>query len=89
MTMVLLAIDLALAAGLIALAGVSLVTRDPNRAVVLFMTFGLLMAFTWARLNAPDIALVEAAIGSGLTGALLLATINASKTSVDSNRAKD
>ncbi len=30
------------------------------------------MAVAWVRLSAPDIALAEAAIGSGLTGALLL-----------------
>jgi energy-converting hydrogenase B subunit D len=41
-------------------------------AVVLFIVFGLLMALAWARLGAPDIALAEAAIGAGLTGALLL-----------------
>jgi uncharacterized MnhB-related membrane protein len=39
------------------------------------MIFGLLMALTWVRLDAPDIALAEAAIGAGLTGALLLDTI--------------
>jgi energy-converting hydrogenase B subunit D len=32
----------------------------------------LLMALVWARLAAPDIALAEAAIGAGVTGALLL-----------------
>jgi len=42
------------------------------RAVVLFMAFGLLVALAWVRLAAPDIALAEAAIGAGITGALLL-----------------
>ena len=32
----------------------------------------LLMSLAWARLAAPDIGLAEAAIGAGLTGALLL-----------------
>lgn len=43
-----------------------------QRAVVLFIVFGLLMTLAWARLAAPDIALAEAAIGAGLSGALLL-----------------
>lgn len=43
-----------------------------DRALVMFIVFGLLMALSWARLQAPDIALAEAAIGAGLTGALLL-----------------
>jgi energy-converting hydrogenase B subunit D len=45
---------------------------DLFKAVVLFIVFGLLMALAWIRLQAPDIALAEAAIGAGLTGALML-----------------
>ena len=44
-------------------------------AVISFMLFGLLMALAWVRLEAPDVALAEAAIGAGVTGALLLATL--------------
>jgi energy-converting hydrogenase B subunit D len=42
---------------------------------VLFIAFGLLMALAWVRLGAPDVALAEAAIGAGLTGALLMAAL--------------
>lgn len=45
------------------------------RAVVLFIAFGLLLAIAWVRLRAPDVALAEAAIGAGVTGALLLVTL--------------
>lgn len=48
---------------------------DLFKAIVLFVAFGLLMTLAWVRLDAPDIALVEAAIGAGLTGALFLATL--------------
>ena len=65
-------IDFSLAGGLLALALCALTARNLNRCVVFFMTFGLLMAFTWARLSATDVALVEIAIGSGLTGAVTL-----------------
>lgn len=47
-------------------------SRDLFRAVVVFIAFGLLMALAWVRLQAPDIALAEVAIGAGLTGVLLL-----------------
>lgn len=50
-----------------------------DRAIVLFIVFGLLMALAWARLSAPDIGLAEAAIGAGLTGALLLDAFGALK----------
>lgn len=68
--------DVMLAGGLIVLACGSMLSRNLTRCVVLFMSFGLLMALSWARLDAPDIALVEVGIGSGLTGALLLSTIS-------------
>ena len=73
MTGILLAFDLLLSATLVALAAAALISREPRRAVVLFIAFGLLLALVWARLRAPDVALAEAAIGAGLAGALMLA----------------
>jgi len=64
-----LALDLLLALALMWSAWRSLATHDLSRAVVLFIVFGLLMALAWARLDAPDIALAEAAIGAGLAAA--------------------
>jgi energy-converting hydrogenase B subunit D len=49
-----------------------LAARNLYQAVVLFVAFGLLMALAWVRLSAPDVALAEAAIGAGITGALFL-----------------
>lgn len=69
--------DLLLGFGLVWSAGRTLATPDAARAVVLFIVFGLLMSLAWARLDAPDIALAEAAIGAGLTGALLLDAVGA------------
>lgn len=42
---------------------------------VAFIGFGLLMALAWLRLGAPDVALAEAAVGAGVTGSLLLASL--------------
>jgi uncharacterized MnhB-related membrane protein len=70
-----LAFDLLLIAALLWSAARALTAADLFHAVVLFIVFGLLMALAWARLDAPDIALAEAAIGAGLTGALLLDAI--------------
>ena len=42
---------------------------------MLFISFGLLLALAWVRLAAPDVALAEAGIGAGLTGALLMAAL--------------
>lgn len=53
-----------------------LLSRDLFRAVVMFMAFGLLMTLAWVRLQAPDVALAEVAIGAGLTGVLLLDAVS-------------
>ncbi|MEA5445518.1 hydrogen gas-evolving membrane-bound hydrogenase subunit E [Gammaproteobacteria bacterium AB-CW1] len=73
-------LDLLLCLGLLGIAGSAVLSRGQFRATVLFMVFGLLMALTWARLQAPDLALAEAAIGAGLTGALLLNACKATYT---------
>ena len=64
-----------LAIALLWLAWRALRSPDLFTAIVLFIAFGLVMALAWVRLQAPDIALAEAAIGAGLTGALLLAAL--------------
>jgi uncharacterized MnhB-related membrane protein len=68
--------DLPLALVLLWLAWRLLTSVDLFKAVVLFITFGLLMALAWVRLQAVDIALAEAAIGAGITGALFLSALN-------------
>lgn len=67
-----LAVDTLLALALVVLAGQSLVGGALFRAIVMFMVFGLTLALAWARLGSPDLAMAEAAIGAGVTGALLL-----------------
>jgi len=74
-TLLQLAFDVVLGLALLWLAWRALASPDLFRAIVLFIAFGLLMALAWVRLDAPDIALAEVAIGAGLTGAILLAAL--------------
>lgn len=60
---------------IVVLAWRSLNDRDLFRAVIKFIALGLLIAVAWVRLRAPDVALAEAAVGSGLTGALILSAL--------------
>ncbi|MCU0252307.1 MAG: DUF4040 domain-containing protein [Vicinamibacterales bacterium] len=60
---------------IVVLAWRSLNDRDVFRAVISFIALGLLIAVAWVRLRAPDVALAEAAVGSGLTGALILSAL--------------
>ena len=57
---------------LIALAVWTVVARDALLAIAGFVVYGLLLGLVWVRLSGIDVALTEAAIGGGLTGALLL-----------------
>jgi multisubunit Na+/H+ antiporter MnhB subunit len=66
------AFDVLLAFLILGLAVRLLATRDLFEAVVLFVSFGLAMALVWVRLGATDVALAEAALGAGVTGALLV-----------------
>lgn len=67
-------LDGLLAGGLLWLAWQVVAGRTLFRSIVMFTVFGLLMALVWARLRSPNLALAEAAIGAGLTGAMLLLT---------------
>jgi len=75
MTLLGWAFDGLLGTGLVWLAWRALSSPSLFTAVVLFVAFGLVLALAWVRLDAPDVALAEAAIGAGLTGALLLGAL--------------
>lgn len=70
-----LAFDLFLLFVLVGIAWLTCSTREIRRAVSLFVAFGLVLAVIWARLKAPDLALAEAVIGAGISGALLLSAM--------------
>jgi multisubunit Na+/H+ antiporter MnhB subunit len=67
-----LAFDSGLAVLVLGVAVWTIAARDTFAAVVGFVAYGLLLALAWVRLAAPDVALTEAAIGSGVTGGLML-----------------
>lgn len=49
--------------------------KDLLGAVIVFMVYSLIMAILWQQLCAPDIAITEAAIGSGVTTVLFVLTL--------------
>ena len=65
-------LDVGLGAIVLGVAAWTVLTRDTFAAVVGFVVYGLLVSIVWVRLYAPDVALTEAAIGSGVTGVLLV-----------------
>ena len=49
--------------------------RKVIAAIIIFMSFSIIMSIVWVLLNAPDLALTEAAIGAGVTSLLFFLTI--------------
>lgn len=66
------ALDIGLAGLVLAAAVWTIAAREAFSAVVGYVAYGLLVALVWVRLFALDVALTEAAIGSGATGVLLI-----------------
>lgn len=75
MTPLNLLLDMIIAGMTVWLALSALGAGDDFDASLRFVAFGLVVTFAWVRLNAPDVALAEAAVGSGMTGALLLSAV--------------
>jgi multisubunit Na+/H+ antiporter MnhB subunit len=70
-----LVFDVTLVVLLLAIAVWVIAARAALAAVIVFVAYGLLLAIAWVRLFAVDVALTEAAIGSGVTGMLLLGAV--------------
>ncbi len=64
--------DMALAALVLTVGLWVILARTAFAATVGFVACGLLLTLAWFRLGAPDVAMTEAAIGGGVTGALLI-----------------
>lgn len=72
-------LDSVIALLLIVLAAGALFSPTLFGGVTLFVAFGVTMALAWVRMGAVDLALAEAIIGAGLTGALLLIALRQSR----------
>ena len=44
-------------------------------SVIIFLAYSLLMSVIWILLQAPDLAVTEAAVGAGISGILLFVTL--------------
>jgi len=68
-------LDALLSTMLLILGWRALHAADLYESIILFIAFGLLMALVWVRLGAVDVAMAEAAVGAGVTGAMLLTAL--------------
>ena len=49
--------------------------KHPLIMILTFTTFGLVMSVIWMLLQAPDLAITEAAVGTGVSGVLFFLTL--------------
>ena len=69
------ALGLVLIVLLIATALLASFSRDLLAAVIIFSVYSLIMSLLWLRLQAPDLALAEAAVGAGVTTVFFVVAI--------------
>ena len=60
---------------LIVIALASLLQKKLLTSVILYSGFGLVLSVVWMLLQAPDLAITEAAVGAGVTGVLFFLTL--------------
>ena len=51
-------------------------TKKLLTAIVIYMSFSLIMSIVWCLLQAPDLAITEAAVGAGVTSILFFVTLD-------------
>ena len=67
--------------GLLLVCGLSAVlTKNLLVCLIIFMAYSVIMSVVWALLQAPDLAITEAAVGVGISGILLFVTLKKLQT---------
>lgn len=64
-----------LLAGLVVCAAATALVKKPMRAVIIYMSYSVLMSVIWLLLESPDLAITEAAVGVGISGILFFLTL--------------
>jgi len=69
-------LDLALLFFLVVIAITAIVVKDLLAAIVLLGVYSFVMACVWVEMHAVDVGFTEAAIGTGVTTALMIAALS-------------
>lgn len=67
--------EIFLLTGLIICALAVTFTKRMLTAVVIYMSYSLIMCVIWILLQSPDLAITEAAVGAGVTSILFFVTL--------------
>ncbi len=62
--------------GLVVVCGIcTCLSKNLMVSPIIFMAYSVLMSVIWALLQAPDLAVTEAAVGAGISSVLLFLTL--------------
>lgn len=68
-------IELILCVLLIVCALSACLTKNLMASLIILMAYSVIMSIIWALLEAPDLAITEAAVGAGISSILLFITL--------------
>ena len=68
-------IEIALLTLLVVCGVCTCVTKNLLVSLIIFMAYSVLMSIIWALLEAPDLAITEAAVGAGVSSILMFLTL--------------
>ena len=62
--------------GLLVICGISTcLSKNLMVSLIIFMAYSVIMSIVWALLQAPDLAITEAAVGAGISSVLMFMTL--------------
>lgn len=62
--------------GLLIVCGIcACVSRNLLVSLIIFMAYSVIMSIVWALLEAPDLAITEAAVGAGISSVLMFISL--------------
>ena len=73
---------------LIVCAVAASLSKSLLNTVLIFMSYSLVMSIIWVILEAPDLAVTEAAVGAGVTTVLFVLTLKKIHASMGANAAE-
>jgi uncharacterized MnhB-related membrane protein len=68
-------LEYTLLGALILCAIITAVSKKLLVTIIVFMAYSLMMSIIWVLLEAPDLAITEAAVGAGITSVLFFVTL--------------
>lgn len=62
--------------GLLIICGIcACLSKNLLVSLIIFMAYSVIMSIVWALLEAPDLAITEAAVGAGISGVLMFISL--------------